>query len=325
MRKILVIEDELGIRENIVEMLDMEGFQPLEAENGKIGLELATIEKPDLILCDVMMPKMNGYDVLIQLRENSNTAAIPFIFLTAKSDKNDFRKGMQLGADDYLTKPCSTDELLQAINTRLKKQEKLTVTYTQTINKALEQINHLVYYDVVTSLPNRLLLADKFNQIIQDNKEVVPIFSLTIDRLAQLKEILEQSQLESFLQSLADRLRNCLNKQDILARFSDEQFVIILANIKDEKQAENIAENILNNIGTSFVIRENQEIFITMSIGISFYPQDGIFIEKLVQNAQKAQKQSRDNGGINKYYLYTPELHKESDERIAIEANLIHA
>ncbi len=325
MKKILVIEDELTIRENIAEMLEMEGFQPLEAENGKIGLELAMIEKPDLILCDVMMPEINGYEVLMQLRENANTATIPFIFLTAKADKNDFRKGMQLGADDYLTKPCTSSELLQAINTRLNKHEKLTLTYNQTIKDALEKINYLVYYDAVTSLPNRLLLSDKFNQIIRGNKEFVSIFSLRIDRLSNLKEILEQSQLELFLQFLAARLRNCLNAQDILARFSDDQFVIILANVKDEKQAQNIAENILNNIDKSFVINEDKEIFITMSMGISCYPKDGIFIDKLVQNAQKAQKQFKDNGGINKYYLYTAELHKESDEKIALEADLINA
>src|SRR5215469_10804555 len=105
MKKILVIEDEPEMRRNLVTILRLEKYQPLGAENGRIGLELARKENPDVILCDVMMPELDGYEVLAALRANPATVAVPFIFLTAKGEKPDVRVGMNLGADDYLTKP----------------------------------------------------------------------------------------------------------------------------------------------------------------------------------------------------------------------------
>src|ERR1043166_2338253 len=119
MKKILVIEDESATLENLVLMLEMEGFKPFSAPNGRLGVEVARRELPDVILCDVSMPELDGYGVLESLRADSSTVSIPFIFLTAKGDKKDLRTGMNLGADDYLTKPASAEEVLSAINARL--------------------------------------------------------------------------------------------------------------------------------------------------------------------------------------------------------------
>src|SRR6185436_16380135 len=107
MKKILVIEDEPEMRRNITTLLRYHDYQPIEAENGRIGLALARREKPDLVLCDVMMPEMDGHGVLQALQQNAELATIPFIFLTAKGEKDDLRSGMDLGADDYLTKPVA--------------------------------------------------------------------------------------------------------------------------------------------------------------------------------------------------------------------------
>jgi DNA-binding NarL/FixJ family response regulator len=123
MKKILVIEDEPEMRRNLLTILKMEQFHVYGAENGKVGVETARRERPDLILCDVMMPEMDGYGVLQALREDSRTVTIPFIFLTAKGEKGDVRSGMNLGADDYLTKPVAKPDLLKAIASRLKRQE----------------------------------------------------------------------------------------------------------------------------------------------------------------------------------------------------------
>src|SRR5262245_31077557 len=119
MKKILVSEDEAETLENLVLMLEMEGFKPLSAPNGRAGVVLAKKELPDVILCDVSMPEMDGYGVLESLRADKATVSIPFIFLTAKGDKKDLRMGMNLGADDYLTKPASAEDVLAAINARL--------------------------------------------------------------------------------------------------------------------------------------------------------------------------------------------------------------
>jgi len=121
MKKILVIEDEPEMRRNIVALLRYKDYQPIEAENGRVGLALALRESPDLILCDVMMPDLDGHGVLRALQADAKLALIPFIFLTAKGEKNDLRSGMNLGADDYLTKPVGNPELMHAIETRLRR------------------------------------------------------------------------------------------------------------------------------------------------------------------------------------------------------------
>lgn len=123
MKSILVIDDNNDIRENTAEILEMAGYKTISAENGKKGVELAVREKPDLIVCDIMMPELDGYGVLHLLRKNADTQTIPFIFLTAKTERSDLRKGMEMGADDYITKPFEDIELLNAIEVRLKKAE----------------------------------------------------------------------------------------------------------------------------------------------------------------------------------------------------------
>lgn len=122
--KILIIEDNNDIRESTAEILELTGYEVLQASHGKTGVELAQQHTPDIILCDIMMPELDGYGVLYLLSKNPDTASIPFIFLTAKAERVDFRKGMEMGADDYLTKPYDDIELLNAIESRLQKKEK---------------------------------------------------------------------------------------------------------------------------------------------------------------------------------------------------------
>lgn len=128
-KKILVIEDNPDMRDNISEILELADYEVSSAENGKRGVEKATEIIPDLIVCDIMMPELNGYGVLRLLSKKESTARIPFIFLTAKTDKDDFRKGMNLGADDYITKPFDEADLLDAIESRIKRSELMRKEY----------------------------------------------------------------------------------------------------------------------------------------------------------------------------------------------------
>ncbi len=123
--KILLIEDEKPLREDILETLECMYFDVIGAENGLVGVQLALQHKPDLIICDIMMPKLDGYDVLKTLRQNPETSHIPFIFLSAKTEKADIQKGRDLGANDYLTKPFTIAQLSQAISAQLLKREKI--------------------------------------------------------------------------------------------------------------------------------------------------------------------------------------------------------
>jgi DNA-binding response OmpR family regulator len=126
---ILVIDDNKDIRENTAEILDLAGYKTFTAENGKKGVEIALKEKPSLIVCDIMMPELDGYGVLHLIRKNQEIEHTPFIFLTAKTERIDFRKGMEMGADDYITKPFEEIELLNAVEIRLKKSAILHHNY----------------------------------------------------------------------------------------------------------------------------------------------------------------------------------------------------
>ena len=127
---ILLIEDNKELRENTAEILELANYEVTTAENGKVGVEKALKRQPDLIICDIMMPVLDGYGVLHLVNKNPALAAVPFIFLTAKSERNDFRKGMEMGADDYITKPFTDIELLNAIDSRMKKVNLLQKNYT---------------------------------------------------------------------------------------------------------------------------------------------------------------------------------------------------
>ena len=129
MKHLLLIEDNNEIRENTAEILELAGYKVVAAENGKVGVEMALQQKPDLIICDIMMPVLDGYGVLHLLNKNPELKGIPFIFLTAKAERGDFRKGMEMGADDYITKPFSDIELLNAIDSRLQKVELMKKNY----------------------------------------------------------------------------------------------------------------------------------------------------------------------------------------------------
>lgn len=145
MKKILIIEDNTELRENTAEILELAGFDVVTAQHGKEGVRLASTENPDIIVCDIMMPELDGYGVKQMLSQNEHLKHIPFIFLTAKADKSDFRKGMGLGADDYLTKPFDESDLLNSIKIRLEKSEnmgsKISLSgfnYATLITKAIE-------------------------------------------------------------------------------------------------------------------------------------------------------------------------------------------
>ena len=131
-KTILVIEDNNDIRENTAEILELAGYNALTAENGKRGVDIALRENPSVIICDIMMPELDGYGVLHLLRKNPATESTPFIFLTAKTERSDFRKGMEMGADDYITKPFDDSELLGAVEARFKRLDLLEQKYPST-------------------------------------------------------------------------------------------------------------------------------------------------------------------------------------------------
>jgi signal transduction histidine kinase len=142
MFKILIVEDTLTIREEIHDILVMEGYTVFEAENGSIGFEIALKKYPDLIISDILMPKLNGFEMYKKLQNNKTTKLIPLIFLSAKAEKSDIRAGMNLGAEDYLTKPIDVEDLLNTVKIKIDKKLLLaqeTIDKTTTISAILQQ------------------------------------------------------------------------------------------------------------------------------------------------------------------------------------------
>lgn len=179
--KVLIIEDEPFVRSNIQQLLQLADFETVVAQDGNEGVELAKKEIPDLIICDVMMPKMNGYEVLEALREEQSTENIPLIFLTARADRSDFRQGMDLGADDYVAKPFTVDELLNAVNTRLEKR----AAVQRHTERQLEELRS----NITFSLPHEL--RTPLNGIM-----------VSADLLKQLKDNIEAEELEEIAESI---------------------------------------------------------------------------------------------------------------------------
>jgi len=189
MTKILVIEDNDYIGENIVEILELSGFTAFWATNGNTGIELALQHTPDLILCDIMMPQADGYTVLETLSSHPQLRAIPFIFLTAKAERSDIRRGMKLGADDYLTKPFDDVELLRAVESRLKRKEVHQLFYGKTpqhLNALLSQGNGMA--TLKSLMRDRDARLFKKNQVIHhEGDRVIGIYFIMEGKVKTVK------------------------------------------------------------------------------------------------------------------------------------------
>lgn len=226
MKKILVVEDEAGLREEIVDILSFEGYEVVQAEQGNAGLEVAKKEKPDLILCDVLMPEMDGFELHGILQKESTYLTIPFIFITALNSREDMRKGMEVGADDYITKPFTRMELLAAVATRLEKyggiQNRISLAVDEIENDLKHKLDAL-YAEIEKNKldTNEIQLAndtlqqkinDKEQELMNDALELVNIKNIvngirdSIERELSKKEI--QGNEKKILMQLRSRLNN---------------------------------------------------------------------------------------------------------------------
>lgn len=186
MKRILVIEDEQPVRANIADLLDAEGYEVITATDGVDGLQKTWDLQPDLVLCDIRMPRLDGFGVLATLSRNEQTSSIPFIFLTARVERHDQRKGMELGADDYITKPFSRIELLNAVEKRLKKRETLMALTQQQVNELRSRVSDTLPYQLVAPISVILGYSEylmKQNELLQTGQ--IQEISRDIHRSAQ--------------------------------------------------------------------------------------------------------------------------------------------
>jgi len=267
MKTILLIEDNLEVRENTAEILELANYIVLQAENGKIGVEIAISKHIDLIICDIMMPILDGYGVIHLLSKNPKTAGIPFIFLTAKSERGDFRKGMEMGADDYLTKPFDDIELLRAVESRFKKSEVIKDDFVRDgkgLNNFLDEVKSIKelkdlssgaktkFYKkkeaiyVEGSTPNFLYLIEKGKVKIyrehQYGKELI-ISLLKEGDFFGYTALLHENNYNESAEALEDVTIVMIPKEDFYALLNSNHFVMkrfvkLLSNEVQEKEEQ---------------------------------------------------------------------------------------
>ncbi len=275
MKKILVIEDNRSIRESILNLLEEKGFRAIGAEDGQVGTKVAQEYLPDLILCDVVMPGLDGYGVLSNLRQHGDTSTIPFIFLTSMSAKESFRYGMQLGADDYLTKPCSPDELLGAITSRFDKQAAIANQSQKQLENLRNSIALSLPHEFRTPLNGILGLTEV---LIEDHEQ--------IDR----KEILEIAQgVHRSAERLYKLIQNFLLYAELETALRDDERIELLRSGRTHYPKVLIAD-----VATQIARQMGREADLSLNlqntmIRISDFNLKKI-IEELVSNAFKFSK-----------------------------------
>ncbi len=327
MTQILVIEDTADIRNSILDLLEAEDFEAMGAANGREGVRLARSHNFDLIICDVMMPELDGYGVLEELRQDPATANIPFIFLTAKGERTDLRLGMNLGADDYLVKPCTNTDLLEAIRARLNR----VAQQNQKLKQISDRLDQLENFDPLTGLPNPSALEGEAGYLqraiakTDKNSRLVPFLLVGADRLGRINDAIGYSNGNLILQKLAERLADFTDKIEGAgaARLAGDEFAIVLPPVSSQELAVAIARELLKAIAQPFEIA-GKSIPLTATIGIAFYPL-APSLEELRRQAGVAMGEAKREGG-NRCKIYSrPIFGLETSKDLQLAADLQQA
>lgn len=336
---ILVIEDEDSIRELIVTLLIAEDYIVMEAENGQVGVSMVIESRPDLIICDIMMPGMDGHEVLSTLQADPETETIPFIFLTAKGTKDNIRQGMNLGADDYLTKPFTTQELLDSIKARLRKHRSWREHFRHKQNVNSQQINYTVTHDPITQLPNQLSLRDDLNQLLKQwqtqekdlaieaiNQWQIPIFYLSVDHFERINELFGYQFGNTVLKHIVRHLVSAVSESAYLACLNYTDFVLIYPPTQavDETELGNIVEGILKTFSRPLNV-ESQKILINWHIGIITMPYQEYNFDKYLNQSKEAMEIARKRGNKSYYFHAQEELSGITQKKVLLDADLYEA
>ncbi len=276
--RIVIAEDEADIRTNLTRLLKLEDYEVWAAPNGRDALQLVRQHLPDIVLSDVMMPEMTGHQLVQALRADPLTAHIPTVLLTAKADRSDVREGMNLGADDYLTKPFQRDELLDCIRSQLEKAATLQLAARQLAS----QVHQMAHFDAVTSLPNRSHLLLLLGQALREQKANGPaLWMVGLDSLSQMAQIMGVGLLDDAVRQMAKRLHSLADASPQLAdlrhtvaRLGEDRLVLLASNWPTGRPLDTLALDLLNGMSAAITL-EGQEQFPVVSIGACAQAMDG--------------------------------------------------
>jgi predicted signal transduction protein with EAL and GGDEF domain len=296
---ILVAEDDGSIRAVLNATLRSAGYRVLEADNGPDAFILAHEHLPDLILSDVLMPGGNGQDLLAALRADPRTADLPFVFLTGLDERESIRAGMNLGADDYLTKPFRPTELLSLVQAQLRRSAKRTETRRQLEAEAQK----LREFDSVTGLPNRSHFLGRLARA-NDGQPSAILASIALGQLPVLRQSLGQGPADEVMREGANRLlesvRARLGTSAVLARAGEHRFALALSGVEDETRIEALLRDVLAPLAQPMEI-SGRRLFFDASVGVAVYPRDGDTPERLLDNAETAEPATAPGGTVAFY------------------------
>lgn len=327
MPTILIIEDETKLRQSLARFLKIQDFEVLVAQNGQEGLSLAQVHLPDLIICDIMMPEMDGYTVKQKLGDEIQTDVIPFIFLTAKATFGELRHGMNLGADDYITKPFKFADVLVAIEARLKRRN----TLAQTCQLEMQQLEGLLKISPVSDEPSVFHsegeIQQRFQQYLKGMNDVLKYLPLLLFETEQYLEISNHygHTIANILTvEIAKYFQRCLQQNfDVkyaIARVDTSHLAVLLAPTKTIDGVTAIAQKFLTLLDKSLTVNQEQ-INVQGCIGIALARQDGEDWETLLSHAEIALSTVR-NTKQNQYQYYSPSLQRHLSRRYQIAALL---
>jgi len=309
---ILIAEDEPSLRENLQWMLEMEGYAVVAAADGREAFELACRKPPDLIITDVMMPYLDGYGLVKALRAEVSVATVPIIMLSAKADRGDVRAGMNLGADDYITKPYRRDELLEAIRSRLARKAELDAAAARL--QAGESASLLA--DPLTALPNRDHLEQALGELLPAcaQASLVALLYVGLDGFAKINESLGKAAGDSVLCEAAARLAGQLSRTGpppnaLLARVGGDVFAVCWPGLQSAGELEAAVAHWLHALAQPYQV-DGQALFLTASAGASIYPAQTDAALALLLNAESAMYQAK-AGAPGSYRLFDPAANRQ--------------
>ncbi|MCB1158441.1 MAG: EAL domain-containing protein [Leptospiraceae bacterium] len=323
MKKILVIEDQDDVRDNICAILGFEGFECMGGANGREGIENALKFRPDLIICDIMMPEMDGYEVLDAVRKNPELGNIPFIFVTARTTINDIRYGMSIGADDYLTKPFSANDLISSINTRLERHKNLSAKYEEQLQKTEKQLLQVSYHDSTSGFPNQFLLKKDLDSIIlgQNKNEPVSLILFLMSKLYYSSFDTENDTRE-VIHLIMNAVKDKLGLRGISIYHLEKSLFAMILKGDHARLYEEIARTLIDFSHAPFQYK-NIEISLYANVGIAIrsYNEDSA---SLIKNARIALEETGKKGS-REYSIYNYNIEDKIRNEIILENKLFHA
>ncbi|WP_296508129.1 EAL domain-containing response regulator [Rhodoferax sp.] len=294
--KILIAEDEPSLRENLQWMLELEGYEVSAACNGEEALRFALADRHDLVLTDVMMPLLDGFGLVKALRDNPSTATLPVIMLTARADRSDTRTGMNLGADDYLTKPCRRDELLEAVQARLERSriQQLAAQRLQLETRQAMQI------DTLTGLPGRDLFEQEVDNALGACNHV-SLLCLGLDGFSKINESLGTGVGDLVLREVGKRLQqtalrsSSTHPYDAVGRIGGDQFGVCVTGLGHTQALAGFADTLMRALSQPYLV-SGHTLFLSTSAGASMYPQQADSVHALLLNAESALHHAKPDG-----------------------------